>query len=57
MFDAIQNVSKPGGTGETVYGIRYPEAVRGIMQLIVFVAAGIASLLILITMIVYAVMR
>lgn len=52
VFAIMMNVTKPRSNGA-----RYQEAVRDVMQFIVFVAAGIASLLILITMIAYAVIR
>ena len=45
--------NKPGGPGQVHYLTSY----HGIMELVVYVGAGIASLLILTTLIVYAVIR
>ena len=42
---------------KTAQGARFLKSLHGAMRFIVFAAAGIASLLILITMVTYAVLR
>lgn len=53
----MMNVSKPGASVKTAQGARFLKSLHGAMRFIVFAAAGIASLLILITMVTYAVLR
>ena len=57
FVSCVQNVSKPGGPGVTRHGPVHLTAHHGAVELIVFIGAGISSLLILITLIVYAVIR